>query len=469
MGAVIEAASGEREARDAALEDEAALECGDRAERQLLVVAEVHRICRAGAEAGAQGDSDALPRPDEDGAPRLPRDAPGRAPLGRAAIARAVGGEALGVERSAPHGDPAHGAAVEDVVLEEVGAQAAAQHQPAERAKLGVEVEREVGDAITEAVIGEVGDVRRGAQPLLGAVYGVVASVRAELHGLHPALPGGAQAGGGAHADIDRGGGLVDEVAALRVRGLIRLLYVQERAGEVLSQAKVAQRGPRLGAKHRRLAGALEIGGHEVPRDLAALGGVVRVVEADAPGAVVVLANHPSGAVPNRVGHREHAPGERPGVTLVLGVGGGALVAAVLSVAFAAGEFDAAEGARALAIRTPERQHPVGVERPAAILDVRPARWETEGVLGRSRDSKIALARIEGAFQNAQRLDQLGDEEVRVGVALAVRVRGLVDGDAVDGELQVLPAASVEAAKKDLIRVALAEPVGDEHPGRESQ
>lgn len=208
---------------------------------------------------------------------------------------------------------------------------------------------------------------------------------------------------------------------------------------------------------------------HEVPGDLAPLGGVVGVVEADATGQVLVLANHPGGAVSDAVRHREHPPGERPGAPLVLGVGGGALVAAVLPVAVAGSELDAAEGAGALALRAPEGDRAVGVVRAAAVLDVRPSRREAEGVLRRARHGEVALPGVEGALQHVERLDQLGDEEVRVGVALAVRVRGLVDGHAVDGELQVLPAAGVEASEEDLVGVALAQPVGQEHPHSRSR
>ena len=51
---------------------------------------------------------------------------------------------------------------------------------------------------------------------------------------------------------------------------------------------------------------------------------------------------------------------------------------------------------------------------------------------------------------------------MRVGVAVAVVVARVVDGDAVDGELEVLPLVRVEAAQEDLLGVARAALVREE-------
>ena len=101
------------------------------------------------------------------------------------------------------------------------------------------------------------------------------------------------------------------------------------------------------------------------------------------------------------------------------------------------------------------------------VLRREPALLEAELVVGAARDGVVALPRIEGPFDDAQRLDELGDDEVRVGVAVAVEVAALVDGHAADGELDVLPLARVEAAQEHLLGVALAAFVGEQDPGRE--
>jgi len=54
---------------------------------------------------------------------------------------------------------------------------------------------------------------------------------------------------------------------------------------------------------------------------------------------------------------------------------------------------------------------------------------------------------------------------MRVGVAVAVQVPALVDGNARDRELDVLTLARVEAAHEDLLGVPLPAFVGQQDPG----
>ena len=56
-----------------------------------------------------------------------------------------------------------------------------------------------------------------------------------------------------------------------------------------------------------------------------------------------------------------------------------------------------------------------------------------------------------------------------VGVAIAVKVPALVDGDTADGELHVLTLAGVEAAHEHLLGVPLTPLVGQENSGRQLQ
>ena len=83
-------------------------------------------------------------------------------------------------------------------------------------------------------------------------------------------------------------------------------------------------------------------------------------------------------------------------------------------------------------------------------------------VVGAARDREVPLLRRVRPLEDAHRLDELGDDEVRVCVAVAVVVARVVDGDAVDGELEVLPFVRVEAAQEDLLGVARAALVREE-------
>ena len=157
-------------------------------------------------------------------------------------------------------------------------------------------------------------------------------------------------------------------------------------------------------------------------------------------------------------------------LALVLAHRARALGVAVLAEAVGRVDLGAAEGVRALVARAPEEQQPRCVSNePTVYLRGEPALGEAELVVGAARDGVVALARIERPLEHAERCDQLGDDEVRVGVAVAVEVAALVDRHAVDGELDVLPLARVEAAEEDLLGVALAALVGEQDPGRERE
>ena len=54
-----------------------------------------------------------------------------------------------------------------------------------------------------------------------------------------------------------------------------------------------------------------------------------------------------------------------------------------------------------------------------------------------------------------------------VGVAVAVQVPALVDGNATDRELDVLALARIESAHEDLLGVSFATFIGQQDPGRE--
>src|SRR5713101_7435012 len=66
-------------------------------------------------------------------------------------------------------------------------------------------------------------------------------------------------------------------------------------------------------------------------------------------------------------------------------------------------------------------------------------------------------------------LDDLGDEPVEIGVPLAVRMRHHVDGNAVHGDGDVRPVVGVEAAQKDLLRLAASSVLRNQEARREPQ
>ena len=71
-------------------------------------------------------------------------------------------------------------------------------------------------------------------------------------------------------------------------------------------------------------------------------------------------------------------------------------------------------------------------------------------------DREVALVRVVHALGDADRSHELREDEVEVGVALAVQVRELVDRHAADRELDVLAVGRVEAAQEDLVGDGLA-------------
>src|SRR5262249_32440161 len=93
-------------------------------------------------------------------------------------------------------------------------------------------------------------------------------------------------------------------------------------------------------------------------------------------------------------------------------------------------------------------------EAPEPAFDANSALGNAELVVHATRDREVPLVRIERTFDHPDPFDHLWDDEVRVGVAMAIRVVPLVDRHPVDGEFDVLPLLCVEAAKKDLIGVA---------------
>ena len=85
--------------------------------------------------------------------------------------------------------------------------------------------------------------------------------------------------------------------------------------------------------------------------------------------------------------------------------------------------------------------------------------------LGAAGAAEVAELGVIDAELVVDVVDELGDEEVEVRVALAVPVRRHVERHALEPRLEVGAMVEVEAANEVLIRLAVAGVLGDDHPG----
>ncbi len=74
----------------------------------------------------------------------------------------------------------------------------------------------------------------------------------------------------------------------------------------------------------------------------------------------------------------------------------------------------------------------------------------------RADRGEIALVGEIGPLADVDRADQLGDQEVEIGIALAVAVRAHVDGHVVDGDREIGAVVEIVAAQEILVGFALA-------------
>src|SRR5690606_33940181 len=85
--------------------------------------------------------------------------------------------------------------------------------------------------------------------------------------------------------------------------------------------------------------------------------------------------------------------------------------------------------------------------------------------LGGAGGGKVAVLGGESALLIVDAADEFGDDEVGVGVALAVCVGAGVGGHAVHGDGEVGAVVDVEAAEEVLVGFAAAGVLGDDEPG----
>ena len=79
------------------------------------------------------------------------------------------------------------------------------------------------------------------------------------------------------------------------------------------------------------------------------------------------------------------------------------------------------------------------------------------GIIGYiARRAKIALGRIIGSLAEVITLHRLGDEEMQVGIALAMGMRYHVYRDTINGNIDIGAMIGVETAEEDLLCFAAA-------------
>ena len=181
--------------------------------------------------------------------------------------------------------DRLHRAVVVHVEGEEVAAHAAAQRQPAKRTQIGVGVQAEVAEPEVEVRVGVIGMAGRRFDALLHARAEVAAREVAELELLRLVQHDAGQPRVAAQPDGLLHDVQVDEIAALAVRLLQRLLNVEQEAGEVLAQPQRPH-----DAEEHVLGGDVPGLVRQLRRDrvalrVLALQRIVGAVEADAAGA----------------------------------------------------------------------------------------------------------------------------------------------------------------------------------------
>ena len=107
--------------------------------------------------------------------------------------------------------------------------------------------------------------------------------------------------------------------------------------------------------------------------------------------------------------------------------------------------------------RSPHAELPEHAEGTRRGADLEPALEHAQREIDAARNGEVPLARIEYAFGHAHRPNDLRQDEVEIGVALAVYVRRLVHGHrTVQRELDVLAVPRIEPAQENLVGYGVA-------------
>ena len=252
-----------------------------------------------------------------------------------------------------------------------------------------------------------------------------------------------------------------------------RVGRVVQEVGEVREQVEVVVEGVGHQLRGGGVVAPVPLGNRAVALRVAAGGRVQRAEAADleAAGDGVVAREGALrdlvGAVPlAAIGEAQHAPPER----VVAGAVAEDAVALPEVVALLPGtvlvhEFHAVEQ-RAVAELGRGREDAARVAE-AATLQLPERAGQRAGVshVRRARRGEVAVRRAVGAFAIINARDQLGDNPVEVRVALAVAVRGEVDGHPVERGGEVGAVVEVEAAEEILVGLTRAAVLRDDDAG----
>lgn len=85
--------------------------------------------------------------------------------------------------------------------------------------------------------------------------------------------------------------------------------------------------------------------------------------------------------------------------------------------------------------------------------------------MGGANGGKIAVGGVIDTLLVVHALDEFGDDDVHVGIALAVAMAAQVDGHAVEAGGEVRAVIEVEAAREVLVGFAAAGVLGDDDAG----
>jgi len=153
-------------------------------------------------------------------------------------------------------------------------------------------------------------------------------------------------------------------------------------------------------------------------------------------------------------------------VDAVLCVDRGGLGRAVLAEALRLAYREGCERFFVGLFRCGDAHQPCLAERAVGRLELVASLGNAEVEEGAPHDGRVALTRIVGTLEHADAADDLGDDEVDVGVALSVNMERDVDGDFAHFHLDARAVVEVEAAKVDVVAQALAILVVDEEARR---
>ena len=245
-----------------------------------------------------------------------------------------------------------------------------------------------------------------------------------------------------------------------------RIGVVEEKA-EVGEQAQVGVDAEDLDVLHRAGPGVAPRAGEAVALGVAAVGGVDVAEAADQPAFTARSGDLVAGVPLVAVAHAEHRELRR---------------AAVPGVSRHAAELPdplrpASQGPsyRLTSPPTSRSPAPTRLEPPPATRasPSSPPPTPTNGrarrphqvELGAAGAAEVAQLGVVHAQPVVDVVHQLGDEEIEVGVALAVGVRGHVDRHALDPGLEVGAVVEIEAADEILVGLAVTRVLGDDHAG----